>query len=536
MAQDEETGFDFIVAGGGSSGSVVAGRLAEAGHSVLVLDSGLSDETPFVRFPGAFVRLFSTKHVMHYPTTPQEGAGGRPLYICQSNTLGGGSSVNAMVYIRGAPQDFDDWASLGCIGWGWEDVLPVFKSLEANEVFSGLHHGVDGALKVSNAWLGHPTGVAFVKAGQEIGLPYNPDFNGARQAGVGFFQSTIDRARVERASAASCFMRPQMKTGRLTVRIGCRVLRLTLDGEDVTGVVYRDKTGAEKTVCAAREVILSAGALATPKILMLSGIGPANELDRLGLPVVVDAPDVGENFQNHVEVPIFARLKDPISLKGEDGGLKALKHGLAFTLFKQGLLSSNICEVGAFVDTAENGRPDIQLLVIPALFGSPEWPAPDGHGITICVTLLRPKSRGSVRLASADPDAPIEIDGGVLRDQDDVDALVRGIEVVRRMLKASSLAKICVGEVYSDPSGEDAALSPEAFVRKYVRPISHVSCTCRMGSDDLAVVDPELRVNGVKRLRVADASVMPRVTSGNTNSVAILIGEKCARSVLHSLN
>ena len=441
MSALSDATFDYVVVGGGSGGSVVAGRLIEAGHSVLVLEAGLTDASPFVRFPGAFVRLFGTNRVVNYVTTPQAGAANRPLYVCQANTLGGGSSVNAMVYIRGAPEDFEDWRGLGCSGWGWQDVLPTFKKSEGNEVFSGPEHGVEGPLKVSNAWLGHPTSVAFVKAGQEVGLPYNADFNGARQEGVGFYQSTIDRSRARRASAAECFLRPHRKNPKLKVRLGCRALRLVIQADTVKGVIYRDATGRISTAFAEREVILAAGALATPKILMHSGVGPSDQLQALNIPVVIDAPDVGQNYQNHVEVPLFARLREPISFKGQDTGLNALRHGLQFTAFKSGVLASNICEVGAFVDTAGDGRPDIQLLVIPALFGSPEWPGPDGHGLTICVTLLRPKSRGSVRLASSDPDDPIVLDGGSLDQDEDVHALVRGVAAARADDERSVLHK-----------------------------------------------------------------------------------------------
>jgi choline dehydrogenase-like flavoprotein len=526
--------YEFIIVGGGSAGCVVAGRLAQTGHQVLLLEAGRDDDTAFIHMPGAFIRLFGTERVAMYRTTTQSHAGSRPLFVPQANTLGGGSSVNAMIYIRGTAEDYDEWRALGCDGWGWDDVLPVFKRSEGNETLSGPYHGVDGPLKIGNAWHGLPTNLAFVKAGQEIGLPYNHDFNGVSQEGVGLYQSTSFKGR--RSSTAAVYLAPVKNKPNLTILTDCRVLRLRTEGTRVTGVAYRTRSGATTEARASRQVVLAAGALASPKILQLSGIGPAALLKEKGIPIVHDAAEVGENFQNHVEVPIHCRLKEPISLLGQDQGLAALKHGLQYVLFRDGLLGSSICEAGAFVDTLKTGRPDVQLYLIPSLFGSGEWPAPPGHGVSICVSLLRPRSRGSVKVNSADPDEPISFDGGALAHQDDVDTLVRGIAVARNIMKAPSFAKIVSHEIYSSAEGEKDARDSEAFVRKYARPISHVSGTCRMGSDPGAVVDTQLRVNGLSGLRVADASIIPKLVSGNTNAVSILIGERCADFMLRSVN
>lgn len=532
--ESSDQNYEFIVVGGGTSGCVIAGRLAQAGRSVLLLEAGRDDDTSFIHMPGGFVRLFTSDRVVAYQTTPQQNAGSRTFFVPQANTLGGGSSVNAMIYIRGSAEDYNEWRGLGCDGWGWDDVLPFFKKSECNDTLSDPYHGIDGPIKVSNAWYGIPTNLAFVKAGQEIGLPYNHDFNGQRQAGIGFYQSTCFKGR--RSSSAVGYLSPRRLHPKLTVRTGCKVLKLITEGARVTGVVYRGRDGTRNEVRAAREVILAAGAMASPKILQLSGIGPSALLKDKGIEVVYDAPEVGENYQNHVEVPLHCRLKDPISLFGQDKGFAALKHGLQYALFRSGLLASSICEAGAFIDTQGTGRPDVQLYLIPSLFGSPEWPAPPGHGVSICVQLLRPKSRGSVRLNSAEPDDPVVFDAGALAHQDDVDTIVRGIEVARRIIKAPSLARMASGEVYSSPEGEEDAGNPEGFVRKYARSVSHVAGTCRMGSDAQAVVDVQLRVNGLSGLRVADASVIPKLVSGNTNAVSTLIGERCADFVLRSLN
>jgi choline dehydrogenase len=534
MSREAKSSYEFVVVGGGSAGSVIAGRLAEAGLQVLLLEAGSGDNTPFIHMPGAFFRLFGTKRVVSYKTTPQSHANSRPLFVPQANVLGGGSSVNAMIYLRGSAEDYDGWRELGCDGWGWDDVLPAFKKSESNESFSEPYHGTNGPLKVGNAWHALPTDLAFIKAGQEIGLPYNHDFNGATQEGVGLFQCTAFKGR--RSSTAVAFLAPRKNMSNLTVLTDCRVLRLITEDSEVVGVEYRSSSGKISQVHAGREVVLAAGALASPKILQLSGIGPTKLLKEKGVAVVHDAPEVGQNFQNHVEVPIHCRLKESISLLGQNKGLAALKHGLQYILFRNGLLASSIWGAGAYVDTLKSGRPDIQLIMFPSLFGSDEWPAPSGHGITICVCLLRPRSRGEVKIVSADPDAPIYFDGGTLSHSEDVETLIRGTTFTRNLIKAPSFEKIVSQEVYPTATGEEDARDPEGFVRKYVRPISHVSGTCRMGSDATAVVDTRLRVNGVSKLRVADASIMPRLVSGNTNAVSILIGERCADFLLQSMN
>lgn len=529
MSNTGET-YDYVVIGGGSGGCAAAGRLAAAGRKVLLLEAGADDNTPFIHIPGAFIRLFTSERVSLYRMTEQPGAGGRALHVPQANTLGGGSSVNAMIYVRGQPADYDGWRDLGCEGWGWKDVLPVFRKLESNDVFSGPLHGTDGPLRIGSLQYGFPTSKAFVQAGQEMGLAFNPDFNGESQDGVGFFQVTASEG--SRSSAAVTYLRRLPGGDRVTVRTRCRVQKIEIENGRATGVTYRDASGTRHSVRAGREVVLAAGALQSPKLLMLSGIGPADQLNAHGIPVLRDAPEVGRNLQNHYEVPLHFRLRAAQSLVGQDKGLAALRHGLQYKLFNSGVLRTTVAEAGAFVDTLQSGRPDVQLYMIPSLLGSPEWAAPEGHGVTICVSLLRPESRGVVTLASADAADHVHYDGGSLEDIADVETLIRGVRVARKLGATPSFQRIVSGEIHSSPEGASDAADEEAFVRKYVRPISHVSGTCRMGDDAGAIVDPLLRVNGVMGLRVADASIMPRVVSGNTNAASMLIGARCADFLL----
>lgn len=524
--------FEYIVIGGGSAGCAVAGRLANAGRQVLLLEAGADDNSQFIHIPGAFVRLFTSERVRLYQMTEQSGVEGRVLNVPQANTLGGGSSVNAMVYVRGTPEDYDGWRDLGCEGWGWDDVLPFFRKSESNDVFSGPWHGTEGPLRIGSLQHGFPTSKVFVQAGQEIGLDYNADFNGAKQEGVGFFQVTASDG--SRSSSAVTFLRRLPGGEKVTVRTRCQVQRIVIENGRATGVVYKDAGGASVTVSAKHEVVLSAGAFQSPKLLMLSGIGPSDQLKQHGIKVQRDAPEVGANLQNHYEVPLHFRLREPISLVGQDKGLSAVRHWLQYKLFNSGLLRTTVAEAGAFVDTLQTGRPDVQLYLLPTLLGSHEWAAPEGHGVTLCVSLLRPASRGTIALKSGDPAETVLYDGGSLEAQEDVETLIRGVQVARKLGAAPSFQRIVDKEIYASPEGASDAKDEAKFVRKYVRPISHISGTCRMGSDAGAVVDPTLQLKGVQGLRVADASIMPRLVSGNTNAVAMLIGERCADFILNA--
>ncbi len=521
---------DNIVVGGGSAGCVLAHRLVKAGRTVLLLEAGPSDDTAFVRMPATFVRVLGTARSWVYESEPQPHAGGRRMFVPQGRTLGGGSSINAMVYIRGTPQDYDDWAAQGCTGWAWQDVLPAFRRAEANQRLAGPLHGTEGPLRVSDTGYRHALSLAFVRAAQEAGLPYNDDFNGARQDGVGFYQTTTFDG--QRGSTAATYLAAVRGDPKLTVHTDAHVLGIDFDDSGAAiGVRYRTPRG-EVQARATREVVLCAGALASPRLLMLAGIGPGAHLQSLGIPVRRDLAGVGGNFQDHLEVSVYGRTREPISLAGQDRGLAALRHGLQWTLFRTGLLCSNVVESGGFVDSTGSGRPDLQFHVLPTLVGDVDREPLAGHGLSINPCFLRPKSRGTVRLRSADPMAPILFDGGYLQHPDDVATLVRGLRLARRILRAPSMRRVVSEELApgADEHLPDEVL--EAFVRERAKTVYHPSGTCRMGIGADAVVDPQLRVHGVPRLRVCDASVMPSIVSGNTNAPTVMVAERCADFLL----
>ena len=521
---------DYIVVGGGSAGCVIVNRLVSAGRSVVLLEEGRRDNHPFIHIPATFVRILGTQRSFMYTTEPEPGANNRVLTVPQGRTLGGGSSLNAMLYIRGQAEDYDTWRDLGCEGWGYADVLPVFRRSEGNERLSGTYHGTRGPLKVSDLRHRHPISRAWVQAAQEAGYRYSDDFNGQVQEGVGFFQTTTFQGR--RGSTAATYLKAVRDNPLLTLRTQCRVLGLMMEGTEAVGVRFVDSRGSVQEARAGAEVILSAGAIGTPKLLLLSGIGPAAEIERHRIPVVCNLPGVGENFQDHITASVYGVTDLPISLLGEDKGLRAVRHGLQYLLTRSGLLTSNVVESGGFLDTAGTGRPDVQIHVTPALVSAEERKPMGRHGVSINPCVLRPTSRGKVSLRSGDPSDRIVFVGNNLTTREDVDTLVRGLKASRRILRSPALRELGFTEL---APGADDHLSDEALeqhARAFAKTVYHPSGTCKMGRDPMAVVDTRLRVHGIARLRVADASIMPTLVSGNTNAPCVMIGERCADFIL----
>ncbi|TXC88248.1 GMC family oxidoreductase [Paraburkholderia azotifigens] len=521
--------YDYVIVGAGSGGCSLAGRLAEQcpDATIVLIEAGPHTERNlFVNMPlgVAAVVPFQLKTNYGYLTTPQPGLNGRRGYQPRGRGYGGSSAINAMVYTRGHPLDYDDWASLGCDGWSFDDVLPYFRRAECNERGADALHGADGPLSVSDLRFQNPFSHRFVKAAVEAGFPRNDDFNGPMQEGVGFYQVT--QRGGQRWSVARAYIYGRSRPNLHTIA-DAAVLRVLFEGKRATGVeVMR---GGVKGIIEARcEVVLAAGAFNSPQLLMCSGIGPAAHLRAFGIPVLHDAPEVGRNLTDHVDFTINKRVPSTqltgFSLRGfakmVPGFYSYLRNG-------RGMLTSNVAEAGGFLKSRPTlDRPDLQLHFCTALVDDHNRRMHWGHGYSLHVCVLRPHSRGSVTLASSDArEAPV-IDPAFLSDPRDLDLLVEGVHLSRRILDAPSLA-LCGGrELYTRHGQTDAEL--RATIAAHADTIYHPVSTCRMGGDPRSVVDTQLRVRGVTGLRVVDASVMPTLIGGNTNAPTVMIGERAA--------
>lgn len=516
--------YEYIIVGAGSAGCLLAERLsADPGVEVLLLEAGGSDRGADVQVPAAFSKLFKTARDWAFHTAPEPFADDRQLYVPRGKMLGGSSSMNAMIYIRGNRLDYDTWAKLGCIGWSYDDLLPHFKEIENQERGSSEFHGVGGPLNVADLREINPLSELFVEAAVASGLPDNGDFNGASQEGFGFYQVTQKNGA--RWSAADAFLRPALRRRNLTVRTGALCERICFDGTTALGVEYSWR-GKHVESYANREVILSAGAILSPHLLMLSGIGPAAELESVGIEPVLDLPGVGANLQDHPVVPVIYHATSPVSLDQAD----TFWNKARYLLRRSGPLTSNLAEAGGFVSLDGGEAPDIQFHFAPAFFVDHGLVRPEGNGFSVGPTLLTPQSRGRVSLLSADPLAPPSILGNLLEDDGDIERLVEGIELAREILERPEFDEHRSKPMQPVHGLDRAALAN--YVRATVELLYHPVGTCAMGLDPMSVVDPELRVHGLDRLRVVDASIMPLVPRGNTNAPTLAVAEKGARMIL----
>ena len=528
--------FDHIVVGGGSSGSACAAGLVRRGAKVLLLEGGHSHRHYLLDMPpGIFKLIRGSKYMRYHQTVPQAHLGGRSHEIPQGNVLGGGSSVNAQVYMRGRPSDYDGWESAlagenDSPGWGWKDVLPHFRGMEGNNRLHNDLHGADGPLLVSDP--GHVDDLSrwFVQAVQALGVPYSHDFNGPSQGGVGLYQFMNRNGR--RSSAAYAFLAPLANDPNLVVRLHSRARRVLIENGRAVGVVYRDASGQDRTVHADGEVIVASGALVTPQLLMLSGLGPAAHLREHGLDCLIDLPGVGSNLIDHPEVPMAATTKGAHGYYRQGEGWRMLLNGLQFKLFGTGRILSAGVEAGAFVNPADpEAEPTIQAFCVPAIYADPKsvGALPSTYGMSITTVVVKPKSRGSLRLASADPDAMPLVSPQLLADPRDMATMIAGQRFFLRAFETSPL-KERIEKVWS-PTPDDT--SDEALAehcRRFVKTNYHPSGTCKMGraDDAMAVLDARLRVRGVEGLRVCDLSAMPDINAGNTNAPALMMGDRCA--------
>src|ERR1700716_1788121 len=531
-AMSNDSVFDYVIVGAGPAGCVLANRLSASGkHSVLLLEAGPRDRNIWIHVPLGYGKLFKEKSVnWMYQTEPEPGLNGRTIFQPRGKVLGGSSSINGLLYVRGQHEDYDRWRQLGNTGWGFDDVLPYFKAAEDQQRGADAFHGSGGPLPVSDSRHPDPLSDAFIKAAAETGIPVNPDFNGATQEGAGWFQTTTRRGR--RASTARSYLRPARRRSSLRVETAALAQRIMFEGRRAVAVEYK-QGGALKTARAAKEILVSGGAYNSPQLLQLSGIGPADLLKSHGIEVVLDAPGVGRDLQDHLQVRIVTRCTRPITLNDIVGSpWRKMMMGLQYAAFRTGPLTIAAGTSGAFLKTNPRlATPDVQIHFLPFSTDKMGEALHAYSGFSASVCQLRPESRGSLRIKSADPALAPEIRINYLATEVDRTANVEGLKILRKILQAPSLSSYVTEEF--EPgikvSTDEELLN---FCRRRGSTVYHPTSTCRMGSDPLAVVDQRLRLRGIGSLRVVDASVMPDLVSGNTNAAVIMIAEKASDMIL----
>lgn len=511
--------FDTIIVGAGSAGCVLAARLSEDGRRrVALVEAGSFERRKEIAIPAAFSKLFRTGCDWAYSTEEQEQLEGRRLFWPRGRMIGGSSSMNAMIHTRGNPHDYDSWSREGCAGWSFADVLPTFERLEGRGAGSG-----GGPLDVHSLVSPNPLSLAFLEACEESGIPRNPDYDGARQDGAFLFR--VNQRGGRRFSCAAAYLEPALSRPNLTVLPNRLTTRVMVESGRARGIEILENGHARRLE--AGEVILCGGAVNSPQLLLLSGIGPPDELRAEGVEPVLDLPGVGRNLQDHLAAGIAHACTKPVTLAGAE----TLANVLRFVLFRRGMLTSNVAEAGAFLRSVPDApSPDIEIIFGPTYFVNHGFSNPSGHGYTVGAILLHPKSRGTIRLRGANPREAPAIQPAYLAEPEDRRLLLDGLRMARRIARARAFDRFRGMEVLPGATVEsDGELA--AFIGRTAETLYHPVGTCRMGTDELAVVDPELRVRGVDGLRVADASVIPSIPSGHTNAPVVMIAEKAALMV-----